>query len=70
MIGYTPINEHKLSKTSKEFLNECRKMRRFPVKNIHVPKDIFSDLVESMCINAREHCSNAIPFEDKILVRK
>lgn len=70
MKAYTPINEHKLSKVAKEFLREARELSKFSVKSIHVPPSIFSDLLDSMSPNCREHYSIEIPFEGKVLVRK
>lgn len=69
-MSYTPINEHKLSKSGKEFLKECKRMRTFNVKNIYVPPQIFSDLLESMSPSTKSYYSDSIPFEDKLLVRK
>lgn len=69
-MAYTPINEYKLKGKAKEFMKECRRMRSFSVKHIHVPPDIFSDLVDSISPSSRSACSDAIPYEGKILVRK
>ena len=68
--AYTPLNEHKLSKSAKEFLREARKLSKFSVKSIHVPSVVFSDLLDSMSPNCKSYYSDEIPFEGKVLVRK
>ena len=69
-IGYTPLNECKLSRRGKDFLIECRRMRSFSVKRIHVPPQEFSDLLDSISASDRSYYSDSIPFEGKMLVRK
>jgi hypothetical protein len=68
-MSYTPINEHRLKANAKIFLNEARRFKRFNVKNIYVPKDIYDSLLESISPSERNSCIDSIPFEGKILVR-
>ncbi len=71
MRQYTPINEARLkSKEVKEFLKTAKKMRGYAIENIHVPRGIFGDLLESISPSVREDYTDGIPFEGKLLVRK
>jgi len=69
-MAYTPINYFKLSRASQDFLKQCEKFKRFKVKNIHVPAEIFSELRESISASDRNDYTDSIPYEGKILVRR
>lgn len=72
MKAYTPINEHKLSKKGQEFLKEAKRLKNFSIKHIHVPSEVFRDILDSMSPNERFFYSDSgeIPFEGKLLVRR
>lgn len=70
MSGYSPINQHKLNKEAKEFLKTCKSLAQFNVTKIHVSPVMFSYILDSISPASRSYYSDAIPFEDKILVRK
>jgi hypothetical protein len=68
-LTYTPINQFKLKRESREFLARASKFKLFSVKNIHVPKEYYDDILESISLSERELYKDGIPFEGKLLLR-